>query len=45
MKTYMESKIGTNKLRSIDIMGPLMGYLKDAFEERIHIINLVESIV
>ena len=33
MKTYMESKIGTNKLRSIDIMGPLMGYLKDAFEE------------
>ena len=44
MKTYMESKIGTNKLRSIDIMGPLMGYLKDALK-RIHIINLVESIV
>ncbi|PNZ24545.1 ATP/GTP-binding protein [Staphylococcus petrasii] len=33
MKDYMEEKIDSHQLKSVDIMGPLMGLLKDSFNE------------
>lgn len=33
MKTYMENKIQEYQLNSVDIMGPLMGLLNNAFDE------------
>ncbi|GGG84363.1 kinase/pyrophosphorylase [Staphylococcus pragensis] len=33
MKDYMEEKIENHQLKSVDIMGPLMGLLKDSFND------------